>query len=157
VRETRTRDLHAASGVPYPAVWALAERSDEPRPPLSRDDRLGDAIHAYIDASSRLLERIDGRLRAMDAQTPIVVWGVGETTRKLLAISALRGLAIAAFVDSNPLYPGKILQGAPILPPASLAGTAYPILIGSLVNARGIREAIARQGLGNRVLTLADA
>jgi len=157
VVESHPRDLHAATGVPYPAIWAFAVRGEGAPPAITRDHGLVSAVREYVAASSALLERVDRRLRAIDRETPIVVWGVGETTRKLLAVSALRDLRIAAFVDSNPLYHGRTLRGAPILAPAALAGLAHPILIGSLVNARGILDAIARLGLPNRVLTLVEA
>lgn len=157
-----TRDLQAAPNVPYPAAWVLAERRPEREgapgdEPVRPDRALREAIRTYIAASGALLARIDRRLAGLVASgEPIVVWGVGETTKKLLAASSLGDANIAAFADSNALYHGRRLRGAPIVPPTALRTLPYPILVGSLVNAAAIERAIRRLALPNPVVTLAD-
>ncbi len=59
---------------------------------------------------------IDARLATILAgKTPIVVWGVGQLTFKLLAMTRLADVPIRAFLDTNPTYHGATLRGAPIL------------------------------------------
>lgn len=158
-----TRDLEAAPGVPYPAAWVVAAQRmpnavAAPETPVRRDPALRDAILRYIAASEALLARIDGRLAELVAVgDPILVWGVGETTKKLLATSSLGRANIAAFVDSNALYHGKRLHGVPILPPAALHDFPFPVLVGSLVNATSIARAIEHLQLSNAVVTLAGS
>ena len=95
------------------------------------DDR---ALHARIDA-------------VVDAGRPIVVWGVGTHTSRLMATSRLADAEIVAFVESNSRYHGKTLHGRPILPPEALRERGEAVLISSRVFQKEIAEQI-RTGLG---------
>jgi len=46
-----------------------------------------------------------------------------------LVNSSLKEAKIAAFVDSNPKYQGKLLNGIPVISPESLRSRTEPILI----------------------------
>jgi hypothetical protein len=95
------------------------------------DDRV---LHARIDA-------------VVDARRPIVVWGVGTHTSRLMATSRLADAEIVAFVESNSRYHGKTLHGRPILPPEALRERGEAVLISSRVFQKEIAEQI-RSGLG---------
>ncbi len=56
-------------------------------------------------------------LELIASQRPLVVWGVGTHTQRLLATGGLAEANIVAFVDSNPNYLGKKLNNIPILAP----------------------------------------
>ena len=69
----------------------------------------------------------DARLRAaidavVDGGRPILVWGVGTHTSRLMATSRLAEADIVAFIESNSRYHGKTLHGRPILAPEALQG-----------------------------------
>ena len=139
-----------------PVVSAVFRKSDAGGTPGSRDGQSEPALVEYIRKS----QEIDGRIRrTIDAilagGKPILVWGTGTHTLRLLASGRLPQSAIAALVDSNPRYQGKDVQGIPILAPADLAGRSEAILVSSHV----FQEAIARQirdklRLPNQVFTL---
>ena len=78
---------------------------------------------------------------------PILIWGVGTLTLRLLETGALAGVPIAAFIDSNPKYQGRTLHGAPVIGPGAVRGRAEPILVASWTWQREIVEQI-RTGLG---------
>ncbi len=155
VRATAPKLIEAAAGVPYPACYAVAERSDPPRRP-SRDATLRPAIEAYIRMSAAAMARVRAEIdRLLAAHESLVVWGVGQTTFKLLSQTALGGAPIIAFADTSSTYHGRTLRGVPIIAPAELrALPSHPILIGSLVNRASIVESIGRLGLPNKVLTI---
>jgi SAM-dependent methyltransferase len=155
VRGTAQKLIEAAAGVPYPACYAVAERTDVPTKPTA-DTTLRPAIEAYVRASASAMDRvrreIDGLL---DAHPAVIVWGVGQTTFKLLSQTALGAATIAAFTDTSITYHGRTLRGVPVVAPADLrALPPHPILVGSLVNRGSIVESIGRLGLPNEVLTL---
>ncbi|MFI5244639.1 MAG: methyltransferase domain-containing protein [Gemmatimonadales bacterium] len=64
---------------------------------------------------------------------PILVWGVGTQTTRLLATSRLAEANILAFIESNARYHGKTLHGKPILAPEQLKRHPEPVLVGSRV------------------------
>ncbi len=72
---------------------------------------------------------------------PIIVWGTGAHTLRLLATSRLAQANIRAFVDSNPRYQGKQLNGLPIIAPVDLKERTDAIFISS----RGFQSEIERQ------------
>jgi hypothetical protein len=124
----------------------------------SRDGESERTLVQYIRKS----EKIDSDVRRtidtiIAAGKPILVWGAGTHTLRLLATSRLREATIAAFVDSNPRYQGKDVNGIPILAPADVAGRSEAILVSSRVYqediARQIREKLR---LPNQVFTLYD-
>jgi len=155
VRATAPKIIEASAGVPYPACYAIARRTDEPRRP-SRDAALRPAIESYIGMSGAAMARVrDEVARLVAAHERVVVWGVGQTTYKLLSQTALADAHIAAFVDTSSTYHGRTLRGVPIVAPAELrALPPHPILVGSLVNRASILESIGRLGLRNQVLTI---
>ena len=126
------------------------------QPALVWDEETATGLAAYIEAS----QQVDAQIhRTMDALAtslqPIIVWGTGAHTLRLLATSRLQEAAITAFVDSNPTYQGKKLNDIRIIAPADLRGRTEPILISS----RAYQEDIARQvredlQLPNRLIRL---
>ena len=80
--------------------------------PLERDDVTEPDLRQYVRDSQRVDDRIRQTIdEILDRGEPIVVWGVGTHTLRLLATSRLKNAKIAAFVDSNPRYQGKTVQG----------------------------------------------
>lgn len=88
----------------------------------------------YIEASQKVENRIHKLVnKLVDDQHPLIVWGVGTHTQRLLATSRLANANIVAFVDSNPNYQGKLLNNIPIIHPESLSGTSEAILVSSRI------------------------
>ena len=75
-----------------------------------------------------------------DRNIPIMVWGTGAQTLRLLAISRLKEANIIAFIDSNPKYQGKHIEGIPVISPQNITGKTETILICT----RAYQEEIAR-------------
>jgi SAM-dependent methyltransferase len=116
--------------------------------PLKRDEVTMPALQAYIDeseATERNARQAIGELVA--SQEPIIVWGVGSLTLRLLATTDLPRVNIRAYVDSNPKYQGNNLNGVPILSPRELGQRREPILIASWMYQREIADQI-RNTLG---------
>jgi len=110
--------------------------------PFTRDMRTEIELKSYIDQSARgniqIQHNIDGLI---NTDEPIIVWGTGAHTLRLLATSRLGEAKIKAFVDSNPRYQGKSLNNVPIISPQALKDMTETILISSRV----YQEEIAHQ------------
>jgi SAM-dependent methyltransferase len=149
------KDILSAPGMPYPAIYALAERDPAVPRAARKDTALGLALRDYVEVSTRLMRDIDRRLaRDVSGGRPVIVWGTGELTAKLLADTALGQANIEAFVDSNPVNQGQRLHGVQILAPDQLASGRQPIVVASILHHRSIVQAIRARGLENPIVAL---
>jgi SAM-dependent methyltransferase len=73
---------------------------------------------------------------------PIIIWSTGTQTLRLLASSRLKEAKIIAFVDSNPKFHGKTLNGITIVSPESLKNMTESILISSRIYQNDIEHQI---------------
>ena len=163
-----TKNIRSSPTALYPCAWVLTETLDAPVTPSTEprdsagpssgtgDQLLRDALRRYIDASDALLARITERcIDAGIAGRELIVWGTGQTTAILLAETPLGAARIVAFTDSNPMYYGKTIAGAPVVAPERLRDLPdVPVVIGSLLHGAEIAAAIAARGFTNPVIRL---
>jgi len=149
-----TKVILLAPDAPYPALFMFATPSDS-TPALQKDEGLRTSIINYATVSRGIMNEIDARLRSVLAQTPeVLVWGTGQLVMKLLAETSLASAEIIAFVDSNPINQGMLLQGTPILAPSQVEPGAVPIIVASTTNYHDICETIRKLELPNPVIAL---
>jgi SAM-dependent methyltransferase len=97
----------------------------------------------YIECSAVEDRRLRAAIGAIvDRGRPILVWGVGTHTSRLMATSRLAEADIAAFIESNTRYHGRTLHGRPILAPDALRQRSEPVLVSSRVFQREIVDQI---------------
>lgn len=143
--------MPVAAGV-FRAAAGTASPSAAWRPDTGTEPALLDYI-AYSQRLERGLRDKIGRLAA--DQTPLLVWGVGTHTQRLLATSRLREARIQAFVDSNSKYRARTIAGVPIIGPGDVAGRPEAILVSSFTFQTEIERQIKEElGLPNEVILL---
>ena len=130
-----------------PCVYGVFELSDQ-KIPLERDTETEAGLTAYIAGCAAE----DTRIRAVIGQAlrpgeRMIVWGTGAHTLRLLATGGLDPAAISVFVDSNPKYQHRTLNGIPVVGPGDLKTRTEPILISSCGFQNEIRNQV-QQGLG---------
>jgi SAM-dependent methyltransferase len=135
------------------AMYQKNDRTEAPVTPDATSERgLADYITRSRQVEGGIHEAIDKWARS---RAPIIVWGVGTHTQRLLATSRLAEASIVAFVDSNPHYWDKRLLDLPILAPEDLRNRPEAILISSRVFQSEIERQIRRDlRLTNEVITL---
>jgi len=163
--------LMAAAGLTSRQFWRMVvewrEAVDEPilaglfqgdggAPILERDIETRPALERYLDASRRgdieIASRIDALVRS---QEPVLIWGAGALTQRLLASTRLSRANIVAFIDSNPALQGKRLIDREIFFPEQVAGRSETILICSVAFAREILARIRHDlGWSNRLASI---
>ena len=139
-----------------PSVRALFEYRGSAVSASVADDQSEPRLREYIEQSRAVDQRIRQLIdRTVGNREPILVWGVGTHTQRLLATGGLDRVNISAFVDSNPKYHGQRLRDIPIVSPDSLSGRREPILVCSRVFQKEIEQQIHQQlHLNNEVLSL---
>lgn len=138
-----------------PVLYAAFEFDRKTRAPQKDLDTAAGLVE-YIRQSSeqdrRIQHVIDG---VLDKSRPILVWGTGAHTLRLLATTRLGEAKILAFIDSNPKYQGQALRSVPIIPPAEVHRYDAAILISSRVYQQEIVAMIRNElKLQNPVFTL---
>ena len=83
--------------------------------------------------------------RLVRSQEPVLIWGAGTLSRRLLETTRLAEAKIVAFVDSNPGIQGHRLAGRDILAPAQIAGRHETIVVCSKAFEREIVRMIRDQ------------
>jgi SAM-dependent methyltransferase len=113
-------------------------------------------LRRYIDSCRAVEERLHATIAAIaESRRPVIVWGVGTHTGRLMRTSRLPDANIVAFVESNARYQGKTLHDVPIIAPEELRGRKEPILISSRVFQHEIERQIRDDlGLANETILL---
>jgi len=111
---------------------------------------------AYISKSSLMDDHIHKSInKIVDSGKSVIIWGTGAFALRLLANSKLSEAKITAFVDSNPHYQGKELNGIPIISPVDLKKYDEAILIASRVYQEEIIHIIRNElNLCNELITI---
>jgi SAM-dependent methyltransferase len=148
--KSRQSLVHTSSRTTTPVMHAVfrKDKGIVGRPSFRRDTLTQVGLTAYIETSRREDERIGAVISGVaKGGRPIIVWGTGAHTLRLLANGVLDAVKIAAFVDSSPHYQGKRLSGTTIVSPATIRNRTNPILISSRVFQKEIQRQI-RHDLG---------
>jgi SAM-dependent methyltransferase len=150
--------LEHSPGTWCASIYCVFENTDNRMRPWGREEETEKGLAAYIRKSKQAEDRVRKTIEGLAASgQSILVWGTGAHTQRLLAMSALGKVNIAAFVDSNPKYQGRQLHGKAILSPESLSSRREPILISSYAAQKEIALQIReRLRLENELIELYD-
>ena len=112
-----------------PAILAVFKKlsGDQPAATRNPDSTTSSALERYIVKSADADRQIHAAISLLaDEQTPVLVWGTGAHTLRLLETSRLGEARITAFIDSNARYQDRQLRGVPILRRTRCAGIRNP-------------------------------
>ncbi len=144
-------DRRYSSSTIMPNISALFDNPGNFQGNVVPDDISLIALQSYINTSKnverRIIETID---RLVESKTPILVWGVGTHTQRLLESTSFADLNIKAFIDSNARYYGKKMNKTPIIGPDDLNNHGEAVLISSRVFQPEIEAEIIRATSGKR-------
>ena len=156
-RETLQANVRTVTPVIHGAFIKSAEMSasSQGKPKLTDlDTETG--LRKYISKSEREHEVVVPVLEELArSRQPVLVWGAGAHTLRLLAASPLAQANIVGVVDSNPRYQGKSITGLPVLGPESWSSENAAVLVSSRVYQEDICSQIRdRLGWPNKIITL---
>ncbi|BAY13506.1 class I SAM-dependent methyltransferase [Calothrix sp. NIES-2098] len=107
---------------------------------LLRDQVTEIDLSTYIKQSQQIEYSIHKIINDLvDKNSPILVWGTGTHTLRLMETSRLSQAKISAFIDSNHRYQAKKLFNIPIISPYDIKNQHEPILISSRVFQESIK------------------
>ena len=147
---TITPVIHGAftkrAGSPAVSNWKPSRPDPETEPGLRK----------YLAKSQREHEAVLPVLEELARPPrPVLVWGAGAHTLRLLAASPLAQANLAGIIDSNPRYQGKYIAGLPVLSPEPCPDENAVVLVSSRVYQEEIcRQIRDRLGWKNKIITL---
>ena len=128
-----------------PTIAGLFRRSRKPGA-FMKDLETESALEKYLKQSKKLEKRLHARIsNIVDSKVPLVVWGTGTHTLRLLKTSRLGEANILKFIDSNMHYQEKKLEGRTICSPEKFRDKKTEILISSHVSEKSIYETITQK------------
>jgi SAM-dependent methyltransferase len=153
--EQQQSDAVAINGTIYPAIRALYAR----RQPAPAALQQTSSVAPLVEYVARSRAKLAAVARTIDdlarTQEPVVVWGIGSLTARLMATTDMRRMNIVGFVDSASGLHGQLFQGREILAPGSLAGQNHTVLVASYVWAEAIqRTLLVDLSYRGRIVTL---
>jgi SAM-dependent methyltransferase len=128
------------------------------RSPNAIDGETGPALEQYLDrcrsGEAALLSAVN---RLAQSQEPVLIWGAGTLTRRLLASTPLAEANVVAFVDSDPGVHWRRLAGREVLSPSQIVGRREAIVICSKAFEHEIRRMVREElRLPNPLILLAS-
>jgi 2-polyprenyl-3-methyl-5-hydroxy-6-metoxy-1,4-benzoquinol methylase len=125
---------------------------------IKTDHQGGLAIKRYIDASEKRLRGVHKTVRYLiKSGSPVVVWGVGSLTSRLLATTDLLKAKIKFFVDSNQSLHGKTINHIQIVSPENLKNLnkGDKVFISSYIYGQEIKDSLVNKyGFKGEIVTL---
>ena len=138
----------------YPAAFGVFAKALVPTE-FTPDAVTEQGLRRYIEESGEIDIRTRQRIERAAGREPVIVWGTGTHTQRLLATGAFKNVRIVAFVDSNPKYHGRELHGIPVVSPSAIPGREEPIVISTRGFQSEIQDQIRRQlKINNEIILL---
>jgi 2-polyprenyl-3-methyl-5-hydroxy-6-metoxy-1,4-benzoquinol methylase len=144
LRKTQEIPLRESDDSILPMINLMFRKSDHKNEfTPGKDAATRTQLKKYIDASMAKERSIQEKIEPFAiSQEPIIVWGVGTHTLRLLELGALKKCNIAAFIDSNTHYEGGLFNNVPVHSPGELHKYPHKILISSKVFQTEISDVI---------------
>lgn len=122
-----------------------------------RDCETLSSLRSYVSLSRQILRYVEVIAdELVQSQEPLVIWGAGGLTSRLLCDTRLSETNICAFIDRNKGLHGKKLLNVPIKGPDSIGCyQGSTVFIASTTYAAEIRDTLLRQyGWSGRIIGL---
>lgn len=140
-------------------LLALYRRVAEPSTAIVSDSEAASSLRAYVDLSRQGLQPVEAvATQLVASQEPLLLWGAGALTSRLLCDTCLGQANIRGVIDRNKGLQGKTLLNTLITPPDSIGNyQGATVFIASTTYAAEIRETLLRQhAWTGRIITLSS-
>lgn len=102
VLSVNERDIMASADTPYPAVSVIVgdRPDDRPSAKIIRSERVVESISRYVELSKQKADYSE-IVTLAEQRTPVIVWGAGMYTLRLMENSPLSKCNIVCFLDKD--------------------------------------------------------
>lgn len=146
--------LTVADGLTYPAVGIFFRKDPavKIKDKIKKDLKTKNSVLKHINDSKNKFEYsvIDNLSKS---QQPVIVWGAGSFTQRLLCNSSLGACNIVSFIDNDSVKQGHLINGIKISSPKILEKLSnQPIIICSALHSADIVSEIESRGYKNPLI-----
>jgi 2-polyprenyl-3-methyl-5-hydroxy-6-metoxy-1,4-benzoquinol methylase len=138
-------------------LLGLYRKKTETQTEIKIDAKASTSIKAYIDLSKQKLQQAIQEIEILvSTQEPVIIWGAGALTSRLLCDTNLSDANIQYIVDRNKDLHGKILNGLSIEAPEIIKDkNGLTIFIASTTYATEIKKELEKQyGWTGKIVTV---
>ena len=138
-------------------LLALYRRTPRPAAQRANDTEAASSLRAYVHLSQKALQPVEELVAQFEkTREPLLIWGAGALTSRLLSDTRLGHTNICAIIDRNTNLQGKKLLNIPITAPESVMQHAdATVFIASTTYAMEIRKTLLQQyRWGGRIISL---
>lgn len=149
------KDMPVSKTNNYPAIFIVFQKFSEKKvsPILALSVNARESILDHVKQSKLSSVRPELEMLVME-QTPVVVWGAGQATQRLLQNTSLRRSNILFFVDNDEKKHSSMIRNKKILDPKEIKKTNATIIICSALHSKEILKQINEMGLNNPNIVL---
>jgi len=141
--EIRNISFSIAETKRYPAVYGVFQkRSERKTGRIKFSDQAKNSFVLFLDQSKLHCENDKVIQQLVRTQHPIVIWGAGQFTLRLLANSSLSQCNIQAFIDSDSNKQGRTLAGVLVHSPEFIRNNDSIVVICSALHAKEIEKTV---------------
>ncbi|WP_240523133.1 class I SAM-dependent methyltransferase [Pseudomonas mosselii] len=140
-------------------LLALYRKTANPAKRVAVDEVAADSLCSYVALSRQVLRPVEELAEQLEASgEPLLIWGAGSLTSRLLCDTRLGSANIVGIVDRNRNLQGKSLLGVTISAPDSVIDQqGVTVFIASTTYAAEIRNTLVEQyGWRGKIVSLAS-
>ncbi len=149
--ETKNIEFKVNETNNYPAVYSIFKKTEFVEKVLEESSISKISILKFIEQSKNNNENNEIIKQLVDSKEPILIWGAGQFTLRLLANSELRNCNIHGFIDSDSNKQGKKIMNHTVFPPKYLDDKPISILICSALHHSDILKTINETSINRNI------
>ena len=150
----KKRNLKLNNNILYPTLSIIFKKNKKIiKKNLITDFSVKKSILSFVEKSKNRENYFEIKNIAIK-QIPVIVWGAGSQTTRLLANSILKECNIQAFVDSDIKKQGSFIKNIPVYSPEMIKNFNGTIIISVVFNSLGVINLIKVMGLNNPIIII---
>lgn len=142
--ETRNIEFKVGDTLQYPAVYSVFRKTTYHGIEKINFSALSKTSFEIFLDDSRKKNETEKLFRSLiETQEPVIIWGAGQYTLRLLANSGLAKCNLKGIIDSDSNKQGRMIAGMIINKPDSLKEASSNVVICSALHANEIRQTVS--------------
>lgn len=151
--ESQSKEIPASKNQPYPALGVFYKKDNQKASLIIPNFTVKESVLEHIQQSINTQQ--NAQLKELENNhTPIIVWGAGQYTQRLLATTNLNSCNIVSFIDNDSKKQGMKLRDIEIKGKEILKNFNGPVIVASALHGQEITEEIRDMNVENSIIII---